>query len=139
MRLAQKYAVVVGGCQNHRMGLYDAFLIKENHITACGGIKSAVLKAREISPERSIEVEVETILELQEALTANVDMVMLDNFDPNMIKQAITMNAGKIKLEVSGNIDTINITQKAIPGIDYLSSGGLTKNCQAIDFSMRLI
>jgi nicotinate-nucleotide pyrophosphorylase (carboxylating) len=139
LRLAQKYAVVVGGCQNHRMGLYDAFLIKENHITACGGIKSAVLKAREISPERSIEVEVETILELQEALTANVDMVMLDNFDPNMIKQAITMNAGKIKLEVSGNIDTINITQKAIPGIDYLSSGSLTKNCQAIDFSMRLI
>ena len=100
LRLAQKYAVVVGGCQNHRIGLYDAFLIKENHIAACGGIKYAVLKAREISPERPIEVEVETISELQEALAENVDIAMLDNFDPSMIKQAIAMNAGKIKLEV---------------------------------------
>jgi len=138
LRLAQKYAVVTGGCQNHRLGLYDAFLIKENHIAACGGIKPAVQKAKEICPEKLIEVEVENLLEFQEALNTQADVIMLDNFDSIMIQQAVAMKTQKIKLEVSGNIDVKNISQKALSGIDYLSSGSLTKHCRAIDFSMRL-
>jgi len=138
LRLAQKYAVVTGGCQNHRLGLYDAFLIKENHIAACGGIKPAVQKAKEICPEKLIEVEVENLLEFQEALNTQADVIMLDNFDSIMIQQAVAMKTQKIKLEVSGNIDVKNISQKDLSGIDYLSSGSLTKHCRAIDFSMRL-
>jgi len=138
LRLAQKYAVKIGGCHNHRIGLYDAFLIKENHIAACGGIKPAVLKAREIAPKKPIEVEVENLEELQEALNAGADIVMLDNFDPEMIRQAITLNNGQVKLEVSGNLEVNNIANKAIEGISYLSSGSLTKHCKAVDFSMRL-
>lgn len=138
LRLAQKYAVKVGGCHNHRIGLYDAFLIKENHIAACGGIKPAVLKAREIAPEKLIEVEVENLIELQEALNADTDIVMLDNFSPKMIQQAISINVGKAKLEVSGNLEANNLASKAIKGVDYLSSGSLTKHCKAVDFSMRL-
>lgn len=138
LRLAQKYAVVTGGCQNHRLGLYDAFLIKENHIAACGGIKPAVQKAKEICPEKLIEVEVENLLEFQEALNTQADVIMLDNFDSIMIQQAVAMKTQKIKLEVSGNIDVKNISQKALSGIDYFSSGSLTKHCRAIDFSMRL-
>ena len=138
LRLAQKYAVKIGGCHNHRIGLYDAFLIKENHIAACGGIKPAVLKAREIAPKKPIEVEVENLEELQEALNAGADIVMLDNFDPEMIRQAITLNNGQAKLEVSGNLEVNNIANKAIEGIDYLSSGSLTKHCNAVDFSMRI-
>ena len=139
MRLAQKYAVVTGGCKNHRFGLYDAFLIKENHINACGGVKPAILKAREISPNKPIEVEVETIPELVEALDAKVDVIMLDNFDDKMIEQATTINTGNTKLEISGNIDINNLSKKIISNIDYLSSGSLTKHCRAIDFSMRHI
>ncbi len=139
LRLAQKYAVKVGGCHNHRIGLYDAFLIKENHIAACGGINKAIEKAREIAPKKPVEVEVENLEELQRALNAKADIVMLDNFDAEMIKQAIGLNNGKAKLEVSGNLDAENIASKAIQGIDYLSSGGLTKHCRAIDFSMRFI
>ena len=112
MRLAQKYAVVTGGCKNHRFGLYDAFLIKENHINACGGVKPAILKAREISPNKPIEVEVETIPELVEALDAKVDVIMLDNFDDKMIEQATTINTGNTKLEISGNIDINNLSKK---------------------------
>jgi len=138
LRLAQKYAVTTGGCQNHRLGLYDAFLIKENHIAACGGIKSAVKKAKELCPEKLIEVEVENLSEFQEALATQADIVMLDNFDSTMIQQAVAIKTQKIKLEVSGNIDIKNIPQKALQGIDYLSSGSLTKHCRAIDFSMRL-
>ena len=139
LRLAQKYAVVTGGCKNHRLGLYDAFLIKENHIIACGGIKSAILKAKEISADKLIEVEVESLSELTEALDAKVDIVMLDNFDCKMIKRAISMNTGDTKIEISGNIDKNNLSKKIIMNVDYLSSGSLTKNCQAIDFSMRLL
>jgi nicotinate-nucleotide pyrophosphorylase (carboxylating) len=139
LRLAQKYAVFIGGCKNHRLGLYDAFLIKENHITACGGIKSAIFKAKEISPDKPIEVEVESLSELTEALNARVDIVMLDNFDKKMIQRAIAMNTGDTKIEISGNIDKDNLSEQVIMNVDYLSSGSLTKNCKAIDFSMRLL
>lgn len=137
LRLAQKYAVKIGGCHNHRFGLHDAFLIKENHIAACGGIKPAILRAREIDPEKPIEVEVENLEELQQALHAGADIVMLDNFNSDMIKQAVTLNNGQTRLEVSGNLEVSNITNKAIKGINYLSSGSLTKHCKAIDLSMR--
>ena len=139
LRLAQKYAVRIGGCHNHRIGLYDAFLIKENHIAACGGINDAIEKAKEIAPEKLVEVEVESIDELQQALNASADIVMLDNFDPEMVEQAIALNNRQAKLEVSGNLEVANITEKAIKGIDYLSSGSLTKHCRAVDFSMRLL
>lgn len=138
LRLAQKYAVTVGGCHNHRIGLYDAFLIKENHIAACGGINAAVGKAREITPDKPVEVEVESLKELQQAIDAGADIVMLDNFDAKSIEAAVEANRGRAKLEVSGNLEAGNLTQKAITGIHYLSSGSLTKHCQAIDFSMRL-
>jgi len=143
LRLAQKYAVKVGGCHNHRIGLYDAFLIKENHIAACGGINAAVEKAKEIAPGKPVEVEVENLEELNQALKAGADIIMLDNFDPGMIKQAIKLNHNqtknnRAKLEVSGNLEIGNIGNKAITGIDYLSSGSLTKHCKSIDFSMRL-
>lgn len=138
LRLAQKYAVKVGGCYNHRIGLYDAFLIKENHIAACGGITAAVSQARVIAPGKPVEVEVETIDELQQALAAGSDIIMLDNFDEDQIREAVTINSGRAKLEVSGNLEADNLASKAIPGIDYLSSGSLTKHCRAIDLSMRV-
>ncbi len=138
LRLAQKYAVTIGGCHNHRIGLYDAFLIKENHIAACGGISKAIEKARDIAPGKTIEVEVENLEEFKEALGDKADIIMLDNFNTGMVEQAIELNNGKSKLEVSGNLDTKNITKNAVQGIDYLSSGSLTKHCKAIDFSMRL-
>ncbi|WP_461518756.1 carboxylating nicotinate-nucleotide diphosphorylase [Porticoccus sp.] len=138
LRLAQKYAVKVGGCHNHRIGLYDAFLIKENHIAACGGIAAAVNQARSIAPGKPVEVEVETIDELQQALTAGSDIIMLDNFDGDEIREAVAINNGRAKLEVSGNLEAGNIASKAIQGIDYLSSGSLTKHCRAIDLSMRV-
>lgn len=138
LRLAQKYAVKVGGCHNHRIGLYDAFLIKENHITACGSISAAVNTAKEIAPSKPVEVEVENLDELQQAIDAKADIVMLDNFDPGTIKAAVITNQGRAKLEVSGNLEAGNLTLKAITGIHYLSSGSLTKHCHAIDISMRL-
>jgi len=143
LRLAQKYAVKIGGCHNHRIGLYDAFLIKENHIAACGGIEESVTKAKEIAPNKLVEVEVENLDELQQALDAKADIVMLDNFSNEDLVKAVELNTGSdqhtAKLEVSGNLDADNISEKAIAGIDYLSSGSLTKNCQSIDFSMRFI
>lgn len=139
LRLAQKYAVNVGGCHNHRMGLYDAFLIKENHISACGGIGAAIKKAHESAPGKPVEVEVENLVELQQALEAGADIIMLDNFDPEQIREAITVNQGRAKLEVSGNLEANNLTSKAILGIDYLSSGSLTKNCMAVDLSMKIV
>ncbi|TNE95070.1 carboxylating nicotinate-nucleotide diphosphorylase [Porticoccus sp.] len=138
LRLAQKYAVNVGGCHNHRIGLYDAFLIKENHIAACGGIGAAVKKAHETVPGKPVEVEVENLDELHQALEAGADIIMLDNFDPEQIREAITVNQGRAKLEVSGNLEANNLTSKAIPGIDYLSSGSLTKHCRGVDLSMRV-
>lgn len=139
LRLAQKYATVVGGCHNHRMGLYDAFLIKENHIAACGGIHQAVSSARAIAPGKAVEVEVETLDEYRQALDAGADIVMLDNFSLEAIQQAVALKRGGVKIEISGNLDEGNLLRVAVPGVDYLSSGSLTKHCRAIDFSMRIV
>ncbi len=137
LRSAQKYAVLCGGGVNHRIGLFDAFLIKENHIAACGGIAQAVATAKSNHSDKTVEVEVESLDELQQALTAGADIIMLDNFTPTMIEQAVTATRGKAKLEVSGNM-TIEILQEyAKAGVDFISSGALTKHVQAIDLSMR--
>ncbi len=138
LRLAQKYAVTVGGCHNHRIGLYDAFLIKENHIAACGGIAAAINRARQIAPDKPVEVEVENLDEYRQALAGGADIIMLDNFTLADVHAAIALKTSNVKLEISGNLDDDNIASVAIPGIDYLSSGSLTKHCRAIDFSMRL-
>lgn len=137
LRSAQKYAVLCGGGVNHRIGLFDAFLIKENHIAACGGIAQAVATAKKNHSDKTVEVEVESLDELQQALTAGADIIMLDNFTPAMIEQAVTATRGKAKLEVSGNM-TIEILQEyAKAGVDYISSGALTKHVNAVDLSMR--
>nr|WP_324258046.1 carboxylating nicotinate-nucleotide diphosphorylase [Cellvibrio fontiphilus] len=138
LRTAQKYAVACGGCHNHRIGLYDAFLIKENHIAACGSISQAVAKAHEIAPGKPVEVEVENFAELEEALAAGADIIMLDNFTIEGMKQAVAINAGKAKLEASGNINEHTLIPTAETGVDYISIGALTKHCKAVDLSMRL-
>ena len=138
LRLAQKYAVTVGGCHNHRIGLYDAFLIKENHIAACGGIAQAVAKARQIAADKLVEVEVENLEELQQALDAKVDVVMLDNFSPADIEQLTSIDLGRTKIEVSGNITDNSVKHFLSSSVSYISSGSLTKHIQAIDLSMRL-
>lgn len=138
MRLAQKYAVRCGGGQNHRIGLYDAFLIKENHIAAAGGIGQAVAAARQNFPGKPVEVEVEDLTELRQALTAQADIIMLDNFPLSDIQQAVQLNQGQAKLEVSGNITSEAIKALCNTGVDFISSGALTKHLQAIDLSMRL-
>ena len=139
LRLAQKYAVTVGGCYNHRMGLYDAFLIKENHIAACGGIVKAVAQARKIATDKVVEVEVENLDELRQALLAKADVVMLDNFSPIDLEGLKTLNFGHTKVEVSGNITAQTLQQYIGAEVNYISSGSLTKHVQAIDLSMRLI
>jgi nicotinate-nucleotide pyrophosphorylase (carboxylating) len=139
LRLAQKYAVTVGGCHNHRMGLYDAFLIKENHIAACGGIAKAVAQARKIATDKVVEVEVENLDELRQALLAKADVVMLDNFSPIDLEGLKTLNFGHTKVEVSGNITAQTLQQYIGAEVNYISSGSLTKHVQAIDLSMRLI
>jgi nicotinate-nucleotide pyrophosphorylase (carboxylating) len=139
LRTAQTYAVASGGCQNHRIGLYDAFLIKENHIAACGGIANAVAAARVIAPEKPVEVEVESFGELDQALSAGADIIMLDNFSISDMKKAVGINAGRAKLEASGNIDEHTLIPTAETGVDFISIGALTKHCQAVDLSMRLI
>lgn len=137
LRSAQKYAVLCGGGVNHRIGLFDAFLIKENHIAACGGISQAVATAKRNHSDKTVEVEVESLNELEQALNAGADIIMLDNFTPEMIEQAVKATRGKAKLEVSGNM-TIEILQEyAKAGVDYISSGALTKHVNAIDLSMR--
>ncbi len=137
LRSAQKYAVLCGGGVNHRIGLFDAFLIKENHIAACGGISQAVATAKSNHSDKTVEVEVESLDELEQALSAGADIIMLDNFSPAMIEQAVTATRGKAKLEVSGNM-TIEILQEYTKaGVDYISSGALTKHVNAIDLSMR--
>ena len=138
LRFAQKYAVSTGGGKNHRIGLYDAFLIKENHIAAAGSIANAVATARQNFPGKPVEVETENLAELQQALAAGADIIMLDNFSLADIVQAVALNAGKAKLEVSGNITSERLTELAATGVDYISSGALTKHIQAIDLSMRL-
>jgi len=137
LRLAQKYAVSCGGCQNHRIGLYDAILIKENHILACGSIQRAIEEARIHNPEMPIEVEVESIDELNQAMAAEANRVLLDNFDNKQLKQAVKICGGKIPLEASGNVTLDNIHDIALTGVDFISTGALTKDIQAIDLSMR--
>jgi len=138
LRLAQKYAVKIGGCHNHRVGLFDAFLIKENHIAACGGIAAAVQRARTLDPELPVEVEVQTMAELDEAIAAKADTVMLDNFDLAQTAAAVLHTAGRVKLEASGNIDDARLVRIAETGVDYISIGALTKHCRALDLSLLL-
>ena len=137
LRIAQKYAVAIGGGQNHRLGLFDAFLIKENHIMAAGGIQQAIAKAHEIAPGKLVEVEVETWDELNQALEAKADIVMLDNFSQQQMIDAVTHVAGRCKLEASGNITIDNLREVASTGVDYISMGVLTKDVKAVDLSMR--
>lgn len=138
LRLAQKYAVTCGGGKNHRIGLYDAFLIKENHIAAAGSIANAVQTARQNFPGKAVEVEVEDLTELEQALKAGADIIMLDNFHIADIQQAVALNKEQAKLEVSGNITSEALKALGATGVDYISSGALTKNVQAVDLSMRL-
>lgn len=138
LRTAQKYAVTCGGCHNHRIGLYDAFLIKENHIAACGGIDKAVAAAREIAPGKPVEVEVETLDELNIALEAGADIIMLDNFGLADMAEGVKITANRAKLEASGNVSTETLVGIAETGVDYISIGALTKHAKAIDLSMRL-
>ena len=139
LRKAQKYAVACGQCYNHRIGLYDAFLIKENHITACGGIGPAVATARHKEPTKPVEVEVETMHELQQALDAGADRIMLDNFTLREMRDAVKLAAGKAELEASGGITEQTLRLIAETGVDYISIGALTKDCRAIDLSMRFV
>lgn len=137
MRLAQKYAVSVGGGVNHRVGLYDAVLIKENHIMAAGSLANAVLKAKEKFPNTFIEAEVESLAELATALSLPLDRIMLDNFSLPEIHQAVAMSNGKIPLEVSGNVTFDHLAALAETGVDFISTGAITKHLYAIDLSMR--
>ncbi|UUY08516.1 carboxylating nicotinate-nucleotide diphosphorylase [Pseudomonas sp. J452] len=138
LRLAQKYAVTCGGCHNHRIGLYDAFLIKENHIAACGGIAQAIAAAHQIAPGKPVEVEVESLTELQQALDAGADIIMLDELSLDDMRTAVNITAGCAKLEASGGINESTLRTIAETGVDYISIGSLTKDIKAIDLSMRL-
>ncbi|MCK0744476.1 carboxylating nicotinate-nucleotide diphosphorylase [Chromohalobacter nigrandesensis] len=139
LRLAQKYAVTCGGGHNHRLGLHDAFLIKENHITACGGIAEAITAARRIASDLPVEVEVETLDELDAALCAGADTIMLDNFDLETLREAVTRTAGRSRLEASGNVSEATLRDIAETGVDYISIGALTKDVKAVDLSMRVV
>ncbi len=139
LRDAQKYAVRCGGCHNHRSGLYDAFLIKENHIAACGSIAAAVEAAQKYAPGKLVEVEVESLAELEQALATTCDRVMLDNFSLEQIAAAVTLASGRVELEVSGNVTEGTLLAIAQTGVDYISIGALTKDCKALDLSMRLL
>ncbi|MFM4918438.1 carboxylating nicotinate-nucleotide diphosphorylase [Aeromonas dhakensis] len=139
LRSAQKYAVTCGGGKNHRIGLYDAYLIKENHILACGGIAQAIAEARRFNPGKPVEVEVESLAELAQALAAHADIVMLDNFDVPMMRKAVALNQGRAKLEVSGNVTLDTLAEYAATGVDFISVGALTKHVRALDLSMRFI
>tara|TARA_B100000446_G_scaffold111443_1_gene104172 strand:- start:25320 stop:26177 length:858 start_codon:yes stop_codon:yes gene_type:complete len=137
LRALQKYAVKCGGGANHRIGLFDAFLIKENHIAACGGINNAVAQAKLNHADKPIEVEVESFDELEQAINAGADIIMLDNFNPEQICQAVSITNKRAKLEVSGNMTLETLKAYSQAGVDFISSGALTKNLQSIDLSMR--
>ncbi|WP_317930894.1 carboxylating nicotinate-nucleotide diphosphorylase [Halioxenophilus sp. WMMB6] len=143
LRTAQKYAVTCGGCHNHRIGLFDAFLIKENHISACGGIAATVATAHAQAPGKPVEVEVENLAELEQALEAGADIVMLDNFSLEEMRQAVAINReqyqAKAKLEASGGVNEATLPGIAATGVDLVSIGTLTKDCKAIDLSMRIV
>lgn len=136
LRLAQKYAVSCGGAINHRIGLYDAILIKENHIAAAGSISAAVMQAKQQSPTLLLEVEVETLAQLEEAIAAGAQRILLDNMDIATLTRAVEIARGKIELEASGGITLANIRAIAETGVDYISIGSITKHLQAIDLSM---
>ncbi|MGN2253533.1 carboxylating nicotinate-nucleotide diphosphorylase [Frateuria sp. GZRe12] len=138
LRLAQKYAVRCGGGHNHRIGLFDAILVKENHIAAAGGIEPAVAAARRLHPSLLLEIEVETLDELRRAIDAGVDRIMLDNFTPSMMSEAVAIAAGRVPLEISGNVDVETIGGYARTGVDFISVGALTKHVRAVDLSLRL-
>ncbi|KPY11191.1 Nicotinate-nucleotide pyrophosphorylase [Pseudomonas savastanoi pv. phaseolicola] len=138
LRLAQKYAVTCGGCHNHRIGLYDAFLIKENHIAACGGIAQAVEAAHRIAPGKPVEVEVESLSELKQALDAGADIIMLDELSLEDMREAVRLTAGRARLEASGGINDDTLRVIAETGVDYISIGAMTKDVKAVDLSMRL-
>ena len=139
MRLAQKYAVLIGGGSNHRIGLFDAFLIKENHIVAAGGIAQAIARARAANPSLKLEIEVESLDELSEAIAAQPDWIMLDNFDDASLEKAVASTPSSIKLEVSGGIESDDdIKRIASLGVDYISIGAMTKHIQATDLSLRM-
>ncbi|EPQ9985137.1 carboxylating nicotinate-nucleotide diphosphorylase [Vibrio vulnificus] len=137
LRSALKYAVACGGGYNHRIGVFDAYLIKENHIIACGGITQAITKAKELQPGKPVEVETENLDELREAIHAGADIIMLDNFTTEMMRQAVKINAGRAALENSGNVTLETIAEYAETGVDYISVGALTKHVKAMDLSMR--
>ncbi len=137
LRSALKYAVACGGGFNHRIGVFDAYLIKENHIIACGGITQAITTAKELNPGKPIEVETESLEELKEAIEAGADIIMLDNFTTDMMREAVTINAGRAALENSGNVTLETIAEYAETGVDYISVGALTKHLKAMDLSMR--
>lgn len=139
LRLAQKYAVTCGGGHNHRIGLWDAFLIKENHIAACGSIAAAVQAARQLAGELKVEVEAENLDEFAQSLAAGADIIMLDNFSLEDMREAVRLNAGQAVLEASGNVNHETIATIAATGVDCISSGALTKDVKAIDLSMRVI
>ncbi len=139
LRQAQKYAVTCGGGWNHRMGLYDAILIKENHIAAAGGLTAAVVRARHLAPEVMIEVEVEDMEQLEEALMAGVSRILLDDFELDQLRAAVALTAGRAELEASGGVKLDNVRAIAETGVDFISIGSLTKDVQAIDLSMRFL
>ena len=139
LRVAQKYAVRVGGAQNHRMGLFDAFLLKENHIAAAGSIAEAVATARRHHPDKLLQVEVENIAELKEAIDAAVDRVLLDNFDVARLREAVLIAKGRVGLEASGGITMATVAEIAQTGVDYISVGELTKDVRPLDLSMRIV
>lgn len=138
LRSAQKYAVRIGGGMNHRLGLFDAFLIKENHIAACAGIEAAIQAARQLHPDKPVEIEVRNLAELEQAIAADADTVMLDNFTIEQMREAVSLNSGRVKLEASGGIDEGSLVSVAETGVDYISVGALTKHCRAIDLSLLL-
>ncbi len=137
MRYAQKYAVKCGSGMNHRMGLYDAILIKENHIAAAGSIRKAAGLAKKKFPELTIEIEVENCQQLEQALETEADIILLDNFSMSELQTAVRLNGDRKRLEASGNINLDNIREVAKTGVQYISIGAITKNIQAVDFSMR--
>ena len=139
LRLAQKYAVTCGGCHNHRIGLFDAFLIKENHIAACGGIESAIAAAKATAPGKPIEIEVESLDELKLAISAGADRVMLDNFSLDAMREAVAIAAGRSELEASGNVNEQTLRAIAETGVDFISIGALTKAVTPLDLSMRFV
>ncbi len=137
LRSALKYAVACGGGFNHRIGVFDAYLIKENHIIACGGISQAISTAKKLSPGKPVEVETESLDELREAIDAGADIIMLDNFTMDMMREAVAINAGRAALENSGNVTLETLREYAETGVDYISVGALTKHLKAMDLSMR--